>query len=397
MDENSESTDTGAGHPEQDVKIKRVAIPDKVKAQLWVAAGGRCEYSCCNAPLDRNVLTKESVFLAEHAHIIGSSKDGPRGDAELSAKLAKDVENLMLLCARCHTTIDRLADKYDPALLRQMKRRHEERIQRFYAIDETKPSVLVMLRHSIKKTHAPQFTVRDAQAALLANSGYCRWPADQAIELNYDTKVAREDDPAYWSEVARQMEEEFQRQLQMLPRDAGPAHFSILAFAPMPLNMQLGALIGNKTEASTFQWNRTAENWRFPQARQFERQRIVFDDVPVLTGPQELALAVSLSGEINMDAVGVAVPGVPTVRLGVPNPTPALVEDEEDILHFRTTLTAFMAQVRNKGYKRLHVFPAMPLSLAVEFGRQLLPKVDPAVGVWDMQDGRFIYTMDLRR
>ncbi len=44
----------------------------------------------------------------------------------------------------------------------------------------------------------------------------------------------------------------------------------------------------------------------------------------------------------------------------------------------------------------MHVFPAMPLSPAVEFGRQLLPKADPTIGVWDFQDGRFVPTLQLQ-
>ena len=55
-----------------------------------------------------------------------------------------------------------------------------------------------------------------------------------------------------------------------------------------------------------------------------------------------------------------------------------------------------MAEVRNKGYSRIHVLPAMPLSLAVEFGRQLLPKADPVVQVWDLQPGRWVSTLELR-
>lgn len=72
-----------------------------------------------------------------------------------------------------------------------------------------------------------------------------------------------------------------------------------------------------------------------------------------------------------------------------------LVEDPEDNDHFRTKFTELMAQVRNLGHKRVQVFPAMPLSLAVEFGRQILPKADPAIEVWDYQDNRFMKPLEL--
>lgn len=378
--------------PEKNV---RVSIPERVRAQLWVAAGGRCQFNGCNKPLHRNVLTKQALFLGQHAHIIGDSPKGPRGNDVLSKKLAHDPSNLMLVCAPCHTTIDRLEDDYDTELLRRMKKRHEDRIQRLYDIDGTKDSVAVVLRHSIKRIHVPQFTDRDVQAAILTNSDFRHAPGEHMIRLDYRSRSARESDPAYWIELVRQLRDDFDRQMHLASQQGHPAHLSIFAFAPMPLNMQLGALIGNKIEASTFQWDRTAENWNFRNEREFERQSITFDEVPPAER-RDLAVAMSLSGEVKPAAIAAAVPGVPLVRVGVPNPTPALVEDADDVRHFRSKFTAFMASVRNQGYQRMHVFPAMPLSLAVELGRQLLPKADPAVGVWDLQDGRYVPTLHIQ-
>lgn len=376
-------------------KNLRISIPDKVRAQLWVAAGGRCEFNCCNKPLDRNVLTKQALFLGQHAHIIGDSPKGPRGSEELSKKLAHDPANLMLVCAPCHTTIDRLADDYDADLLRRMKKRHEDRIQRLYDIDETKDSVPVVLRHSIKRIHVPQFTDRDVQAAILTNSDFCHAPGEHTVQLDYRSRAAREGDPMYWLELVKQMRDDFDRQMHLATRKGHPAHLSIFAFAPMPLNMQLGALIGNKIEASTFQWDRTAESWKFRKEREFERQSISFGEMPLAVG-HDLAVAMSLSGEVNPAAIAAVLPTVPFVRFGVRNPTPALVEDGDDVRHFRSKFMAFMAEVRNKGYRRMHVFPAMPLSLSVEFGRQLLPKADPTIGIWDLQDGCFVPTLELQ-
>lgn len=376
-------------------KNVRIAIPDKVKAQLWVSAGGHCEFNCCNKPLDRNVLTQQELFLAQHAHIIGDSVHGPRGDPELSKKLAHDVSNLMLVCRDCHWTIDQLPDDYPVELLRRMKRRHEDRFQRLYALDGTKESLPVVLRHSIKQLHVPHFTDKDVQTAILTNSDFCHAPSEHIVQLDYRSRAAREGDPAYWLELITQMRDDYNRQMQLFSQAGHPEHLSVFAFAPMSLNMQLGALIGNKVEASVFQWERTAESWKFRTERALELQSISFDAVDP-AGGRDLAMAVCLSGEARRDDIAAVLPGVPVARFGVPSPTPALVEDADDIRHFRSAFTAFMAQVRNAGYRRMHVFPSMPLSLAVEFGRQLLPKADPTIGVWDFQDGRFVPTLQLQ-
>jgi hypothetical protein len=375
---------------------KRLSVPDKVKAQLWVAAGGRCEFKCCNRRLDRNLITKQKLFAGEHAHIIGESVHGPRGDAGLSKKLAQDASNLMLVCRECHSTIDRLADDYPVNLLLEMKKVHEDRIQRLYDIKEAKESVPVVLRHPINKTHVPQFNSHEAEAAILRNSSFCNWPGQRGIDLDYRLTHTREQDPAYWTELAQQMRGDYERQLYLAGTSGHPQHLSIFAFAPMALNMQLGLLIGNKIEASTYQWSRTTQSWTFPEVRTTPRQMATFNTVPADVSEGVLAVKFSLSGEIRDSDVMAAIPGAPIIRFGVVSPTPMLVEDAEDVRQFRTDITKFLAQVRNAGYRRLEVFPAMPLSLAVEFGRQLLPKADPAISVWDYQDSKFTRALDLQ-
>ena len=66
--------------------------------------------------------------ISNYAHIIGDSPKGPRGDKEKSKELAKDINNLILLCPECHKLIDSDEDKYTVEVLRKMKREHEKRI-----------------------------------------------------------------------------------------------------------------------------------------------------------------------------------------------------------------------------------------------------------------------------
>lgn len=125
--------------------------------------------------------------------------------------------------------------------------------------------------------------------------------------------------------------------------------------------MQLGAFIGNKVEASTFQWDRVAESWKYRMERKYERQVMSHSAVPPSDG-RDLVLAMSLSGEIDHEAIKEVLPGLEIVRFGVPSPTPELVEDADDVRHCRSKFTALMADIRNQGYQRVHVFPAVPLA-----------------------------------
>lgn len=373
----------------------RVSIPSGVKHRLWVASAGRCEFTGCNSKLDKNVLTQESLMLAEHAHIIGDSVHGPRGDATLSKQLATDPSNILLICKRCHTTIDHLDDNYPVDLLREMKRHHENRISRIFDIDDTKESIPIVLKHPIKKTQVPRFTIPDVQSAILRNSAFTRCPSEELISIDFSSVPVRDEEPFSWEEGAKRLSEKLRGDLRIIEGRTRIDHFSVFAFAPMPLLMQLGFLLGNKGEVSTFQWDRVSECWDFPNQRRFDSQSFAFEEVPTSNG-RELAVALSLSSEVMGTAITNVVPDLPLVQFRVQNPTPMLIESEEDIRHFRSKFTEFMTKVRSQGYKRIHLFPAMPLSLCVELGRQLMPKADPDVVVWDFQDSsRFVRTLQL--
>ena len=377
------------------VKNVRASIPSTVKHQLWVAAGGRCEFKTCNAKLHKNVLTQQALMLAEHAHIIGDSVHGPRGDAKLSKSLAQDSSNIILVCKRCHTTIDQLEESYPVDLLREMKRHHEKRIGLIFDIDDTKDSIPIILRHPIKKNHVPRFTISDVHSAIMRNSAFSRCPSEELISIDFSLMPIRDDEPASWEEAGKRLREQLQGDLRVIEGRVRIEHLSVFAFAPMPLLMQLGFLLGNKGEVSTFQWDRVTECWDFRIQRQLEQQSFLFDKIPESCGG-ELAVVISLSSEVMLSAVAKAVPALPMVQFRVTRPTPLLVETADDILRFRTGFTQFMSEVRSKGYQRIHLFPAMPLSLCVELGRQLMPKADPRVVVWDFQDStRFVKTLQL--
>lgn len=364
-------------------RSRREGIPKDTRYQLWLDSGGKCAF--CKKKLDRNVLTQEKVFSGEHAHIIADSPAGPRGDAVLSKKLDKDISNIILLCSDCHKLVDRKADLYTIGTLQEIKRKHEAWIDQLYKIDNVRYSLPIVFRHPIKQHHAPIFSSNDILRAILENASYEIFPCDAIIELDYCQNPVRETDPSSWIEMAKRIRDDLNGKMQYLPSNLKFDHKSIFAFGPMPLLMQLGLCIGNKGEATAFQWNRAAENWLFPVGRQYQGQVIYWNEIPDSQNG-EISLAVSLSAEVVLSAVSDATPNTPLVHFKVPNPSTSLVESKDDILHFRKQFSALMCEIRNKGYRKINLFPAMPLSLAVELGRQILPKADPSIKVWDFQD-----------
>ncbi|MET9564988.1 hypothetical protein [Streptomyces tauricus] len=66
------------------------------------------------------------------AHIVAAIGRGPRGDSPLADTERAGFSNLLLLCASCHTVVDKAPDKFPVELMIEWKQSHESRIQELF-------------------------------------------------------------------------------------------------------------------------------------------------------------------------------------------------------------------------------------------------------------------------
>ena len=101
----------------------RVGLSAYAKRRLWSESGGYCENPAC-----RNYLfvDEAETDFAEMAHVIPASPGGPRDVPvdEVSLAARADHENIVVLCANCHTVVDKTPDAYPAEMLREWKKRH---------------------------------------------------------------------------------------------------------------------------------------------------------------------------------------------------------------------------------------------------------------------------------
>lgn len=75
----------------------------------------------------------DTVHFAEMAHIFAASDDGPRANTNLSERDRGAYENLILLCANCHTMVDKLPDDYPNTLMVRWKRERADHLAALFA------------------------------------------------------------------------------------------------------------------------------------------------------------------------------------------------------------------------------------------------------------------------
>lgn len=363
--------------PKKATSEKR-SIPRKTELLLWVRAGGRCEFDGCNEYLIAHHVTQRKGKYGEVAHIVAFSDAGPRGDAERPSEI-HEVDNLMLLCHRCHVLIDReRPDDFPVDVLRKHKIEHEERILRLTEAKPDRKTTVLQLRARVNGqiVTIPPADVWDAVAP--------RYPADsQGVVI--DLTALDDAAPGYYALASQTIE----RRLATI-YDAGMAgeavsHISLFALAPMPLLIYCGTQLSNKVPVDFYQRHRDTQNWTWKNDGSVADYIIKKHSAGADVG--KVALLLSLSGAIDQSRLPDEIDSDYSIYEvtvdGAPDPT--FLGRRESLERFRLVYHEAMARIlaTHGQIRELALFPAVPAPIAVACGYELLSKVYPSLKIYD--------------
>jgi hypothetical protein len=363
-----------------------------IRTRLWGKAGGRCEYEGCNKPLWIHDVTQFEFNSSYVAHIVADEPGGPRGDINRSKLICNDISNLMLLCDACH----RLIDKADVAghpeeRLKGMKARHENRIELLGSLGPEKQSHVLLYGANIG-AHDSSLSMNIAAQAMLPDW----YPAEaRAIELGWTNCALADRDNAYWQAQVLQLKGMFEQAVKPRLRKGEIRHLSVLGLAPQPLLMMLGHLLCDITAAEVYQLHREPAGWRW-QADPPGFDFIVAEPISTIGPP---ALVFSLSGTVVDERIHAVLPGAAIWKLSSPQPHNDFLAGRGQARLFRQHVRRLLDRIKaaHGETATLHVFPAMPAALAVEFGRVIMPKADMSIQIYDQNQalGGFVPVLTL--
>lgn len=358
----------------------RPDISEKIKTRLWVLSGGRCQYEGCNEPLWRDDLTMAQMNGAYIAHIVDVNPQTHRYDPVISPKLATAISNLMLLCDKHHRLIDHEGEReHTVDRLTRMKLQHEERIELLTSLKEDKKSHILMYGANIGEQSAP-LSYQKAFHAMVP----FRYPAEpRAIELSLRNSSFEDDSETYWAIERQNLRNNFNAALRprIVSRDV--EHLSIFALAPQPLLIELGRLLSDIPAAEVYQLHREPPDWKWQEGL----NGLDF----VIEEPAEIcptvALNLSLSATIENTRINAALPGkaLSTWVMTVPKPDRDIMMSKEHLSLFRQNFRRLLDRIKARHGQDilLHVFPAVPVSVAIEIGRVWMPKADLPLCIYD--------------
>jgi len=360
-------------------------VPVPVQCMLWGKAAGRCEFAGCNQPLWKSRVTQEQVNIGQKAHIYAFSGGGARGHNGADLTALQDLSNLMLVCHGCHRKIDKRPDggRYTVSVLQQMKAAHEGRIELVSAIAAEKSSHVLLYGANIGD-HSSPLNYAEAAAALFPD----RYPAaDRAIELSVHNSSFNERDEEFWRKETLELGRKFERLVRALAAEGGIRHLSVFALAPQPLLILLGSLLGDIVPCDVYQRHREPMTWAWPgegEAASFRMRRPDQSEGPA-------ALVFGVSGSVSTDRIQQVLGKSASIWcIDVETPHNDVVKSRRQTASFRSLVRTTLEQIKAvHGHgETLHIFPAMPVSLAVELGRVRMPKADMPWVVYDEVNSR---------
>jgi hypothetical protein len=363
--------------------MSRPKIPEKVRYLLWAKSAGRCEFNGCNEHLWRDGLTQIEMDFGDVAHIIGDSPRGPRGDLVRSKTYRSNVSNIMLLCLKHHRMIDQNTELYSEKELRDMKLAHEQRIEILTAINPNNTSQVILYSGKVG-TIPRKIDYREACLAM-----YPSWyPASfLPIDLSVQNSAFEDYEEDYWRYEATNLERNFNEKVKPhLTPEKGSCHFSVFAFAPQPLLIKLGTLLSDIYPAEVYQLHREPPTWQWLD----EAERLEFAVTEPSSSNPVVALKIGLSASINSRRVSEVLLGQPFSEweISIANPNNDFLKSRWQLQIFRQEFRKVLNRIKAKHGENavIHIFPAVPVSIAVEIGRVRQPKADLPYVVYDQNN-----------
>lgn len=370
-------------------------IPEQVKLRLWGKAAGCCQYENCSKPLYIDQLVKAEFNLSYIAHIYADQKGGPRYDADLSPKLKSDITNLMLLCDAHHRLIDKAQVREHPASrLIAMKEVHERRMAIVSQVQPSKASHIILYGANIGNHQSPLSYLEGAHAMMPEHL-----PAQNyAIELGMKNASQIDSDPHYWDIESTHLKKSFNRQVAALKGNDPVQHFSVFALAPQPLLILLGSLLSDIYGTQVYQRHREPASWQW-QPHSTDMHKFTIEMPADTTGVPVLVFEMSATID-NGRVTNVIKENSSVWKVKIESPHNNFLKTREQLSSFRTVCRQALDQIKavHGENTELHVFPAMPVSAAVELGRVWMPKADLPMIVYDQNriSGGFIKTITIK-
>ncbi|MGO8065739.1 SAVED domain-containing protein [Rhizobium leguminosarum] len=216
------------------------------------------------------------------------------------------------------------------------------------------------------------------------------------IDLDVPDLGMPDSDPPYWPLHQRLLREKYQERVKGRLERNEINRLTVFGLAPMPLLIELGRLISDISEAHVRQRVREPTTWEWqPEPGKMELVRGAPD-----SNGSVIALKLGISGPIDDQRI-TAVLGedVSIWSLSAKDANNDILRTRSDLALWRKEIRAVFEAIKDRHGNAgiIHLFPAIPVSAAIEVGRVWMPKAHLPMRIYDHNRalGGFRQTLDI--
>ncbi len=297
------------------------AYKDQTLKLLWGRAAGRCAAPWCRVSLIADETDYDpAVPIGEIAHVEASADGGPRANAALSREERDAYENLILLCAHCHTRFDRQDKSNTVDFIRQLKQDHEAWVK-------------ASLPERGRSTRGWR--------AILLRGDHPIDPAtfEEAITPDHIDGAVTEVRVAGIGEIGADWREMIDRGLRdaLDVDDLFECRFAVFPLAPVTACLYLGYILTNRPSVQLFQFHRDERTWVWPRIPAV-REGLSVTTVQRREDPTDVAFLFELSAIIDHQRVRSLLPaGTQIISVSVPTPRTSWLQSPRQLIDLART------------------------------------------------------------
>jgi hypothetical protein len=289
----------------------------------------------------------------------------------------------MLMCYKHHHLIDHDGKTAHPIeRLEAMKVRHEERIEMLTGFATSAKTEVVAYGKAVG-VGLPIIKWEEMWKAVLADG---RTPAREgAIEISMRNERTAERSAAYWESERENIGQALNAEIRPKLARGETDHISVFAIAPQPLLIFLGHLLSGMVPVSVHQKVKATEAWGW--ISEAAPGPVCFTVTKPVNKTGLPALVLSISGTIERSRVEECFPGqqVSVWEVSVSAPNTDALRHLRQLREFQELIRPLLDEIKTAhGHGSvLNVFPAAPVSVCVELGRQRKDTADLPLSLWD--------------
>jgi hypothetical protein len=186
--------------------------------------------------------------------------------------------------------------------------------------------------------------------------------------------------PEQWQDFAEvRIKRKILRYLDEGNDDVNIKHLSVFGIGPMPLLMYLGKCIGDTVPTDIYQSHRNIEN----TSKTWSWQEEVSVEVPYIVSYEQkgtsetVLLKLAISDLIERDKYE------SIYQITIPEPSQHFLKSKKQLEIFSYEYRKLLNKIQAEHGKqcKIYILPAIPVSIALECGRVILPTKDPEIYV----------------